>query len=150
MTNSLPSVREARRRGQAAVKISKMDGQAVVKAGRVLEVGAAQVAVLCGVPLATCELLIETQSFADQPASSTRQHLAAQLPGPPWQVRSVPADDVDFAMWFTTLSPGFAAVLDYGPVVLTARGSNLDTWDWRLTALPPDRVWPLIGKALDD
>lgn len=47
MTNSLPSVREARRRGQAAVKISKMDGQAVVKAGRVLEVGAAQVAVLC-------------------------------------------------------------------------------------------------------
>ena len=62
----------------------------------------------------------------------------------------MPVDDADCAMWFTTLSPGFAAVLDYGPVVLTAWGPDPDIWDWRLTAVPPDTVWPLISEALGD
>jgi hypothetical protein len=53
-------------------------------------------------------------------------------------------------MWFTTLSPGFAAVLDYGPVVLTAWGHDPDSRDWHLTAVPPSTVWPLISEALPD
>jgi hypothetical protein len=78
------------------------------------------------------------------------QQLAAQFPGPPWLVRPVPVDGVDFAMWFATLSPGFAAVLDYGPVVLTAWGPDPDSWDRHVTAVPPSTVWPLISEALHD
>jgi hypothetical protein len=70
--------------------------------------------------------------------------------GPPWLVRSVPVDGVDFAMWFTTPSQGFAAVLDHGPVVLTAWGPDPDIWDWHLTAVPPSTIWQLISEALDD
>ena len=109
---------------------------------------------------AVSDLLLTHVRPGDQPASATRQRvddavergrqMAAQFPGPPWLVRSVPVDGADFAMWFTTLSPGFAAVLDYGPVVLTAWGSDPDIWDWHLTAVPPSAVWPLISEALHD
>jgi hypothetical protein len=37
-------------------------------------------------------------------------------------------------MWFTRLPQGFAAALDYGPVVLTASGRDPDAWNWQLTA----------------
>ncbi len=109
---------------------------------------------------AVSDLLFSRIRPGDQPSSATRQRvdeavqggqqLAAQFPGPPWQVRSVPVDDLDFAMWFTTLSPGFAAALDYGPVVLTAWGHDAGRWDWHLTAVPPSTVWPLISEALPD
>jgi hypothetical protein len=75
------------------------------------------------------------------------ERLAEQFPDQPWQARSVPVDDVEYAMWFATLPAGFAAALDYGPVVLTAWGRDPDRWDWHLTAAPPDAVWPLIEAA---
>jgi hypothetical protein len=75
--------------------------------------------------------------------------LERAFPGEPWQVRAVPVDGIEFAMWFATLPEGFAAALDYGPVVLTAWGQDSDLFDWRLTATPPDRAWPLI-EGFDD
>jgi hypothetical protein len=75
--------------------------------------------------------------------------LAQQLPEPPWQWRRVPVDGVDFAMWFTTLPQGFAAVLDCGPAILTAWGRDPDPWEWRLRAGSPDVVWSLI-EAFDE
>jgi hypothetical protein len=104
-------------------------------------------------------LHLEAIRPGSQPAPATRQaaddavrlgqQAAGQLPGPPWQVRSVPVNDVEFAMWTATFAPGFAAVLDYGPVVLGASGTDLDTWTWHLTATQPDAAWPLISEAID-
>ncbi len=70
------------------------------------------------------------------------RRLAEQLPGPPWQWRPVPVDGVDFAMWFATLPEGFVAVLDHGPVHLSAWGSDVEAWDWRLVTTFPEVEWP--------
>jgi hypothetical protein len=103
-------------------------------------------------------LLLSTIEHGTQPEATHQrvqeylergQRLAQQFLRPPWQVRSVPVDGVEFAMWFTALPEGFAAALDYGPIVLTAWGQDPDEWDWRMTAVPPEATWPLI-EAFDD
>ena len=61
---------------------------------------------------ALTDLFLNRARPAGSSSAVTRQHvgdavrcardLGARLPGPPWQVRSVRVDDVDFAMWSVT------------------------------------------------
>jgi hypothetical protein len=73
--------------------------------------------------------------------------LAESFPRDRWATRSVDIDQRQFVLWLLELETGFAAVADYGPVMLAASGTEPGTWSWQLTAAPPDAARSVLTGA---
>jgi hypothetical protein len=71
--------------------------------------------------------------------------LGGAAPSAPWRLVAADVDGTPFALWLAELDEGFAAVLDWGPVMLTASGP-VTPQDWGLAALSADAVRAVLGS----